>query len=56
MLYTIVPMEMIYQEKVAEPVMKILDGRMVEYRADLEGKYKPSRIISTDLKDYLKKL
>ena len=53
MLYTIVPMDVIYPEKIAPPVYERQNGVLFEMRRDVSGRYAPARLLTTDLKKYL---
>lgn len=54
MLYTIMPLELIYAEEIKPAEEEQVNGVMMFYRRDADGKKHRSRIISTDLSDYLK--
>jgi|GEM_PF-3011765 len=54
MLYTIMPLELIYSEEIKPPEEENINGVTMMWRRDPDGQKHLSRIISTDLKDYLK--
>ena len=55
MLYTIVPMEMIFPQPIEPPEEKRVGGVLMKFRRDASGIMTKSRIISTDLSLFLMK-
>jgi hypothetical protein len=53
-LYTIMPLELIFAEEIDEPEEENVGGVTMIWRSSPEGQKYLSRIISTDLKDFLK--
>jgi hypothetical protein len=54
MLYTVMPLELVFAEKIEPPEEENVNGVTKLWRRDPEGNKHLSRIITTDLKDYLK--
>ncbi len=55
MLYTIVPMEMIFPQPIEPSEEKQVGGVLTEFRRDANGVMAKSRVISTDLTCFLMK-
>lgn len=53
MLYTIVPYEVIFPQSTPAPEYSYKNGIITEWRTDCYGKKTKTRIISTNLADYL---
>jgi len=53
-LYTVMPLELIFSAEIKPPEEENINGVTMMWRRDPEGQKYLSRIITTDLKDYLK--
>lgn len=54
MLYTVMPNELVFAEEIPEPEEENINGVTMIWRSSPGGQKYLSRIISSDLKNYLK--